>query len=90
MAHCPMALWHYGLVALLSIYGHYAFSVVCSPCAGTQHRSQQYSLVSRSVELCCRPCAPMLIMDSSTELELSSYSDGTDSDYGTASFLDNR
>ena len=32
----------------------------------------------------------MQIMDSSTELELSSCSDGTDSDYGTTSFLDNR
>ena len=41
MAHGPMALWPYGygLVALMSIYGHYAFSVVCSPRAGTARRS---------------------------------------------------
>ena len=87
MAHGPMALWPYGLVALMSIYGHYAFSVVCSPRAGRARRSVLCGVSYVAATVSTRA---MQIMDSSTELEVSSCSDGTDSDYGTASFLDNR
>ena len=82
-----MALWHCGLnVHIWAL----CISVVCSPSTETPHRSV-FSLVCMCEwAMLQQPWAPMQIMDSSTELEVSSCSEGTVNGTASCSFLDNR